>query len=76
MAMTKNPLPLNYGAVRVDHLRWVRIVLAAIAFLLAAFCVYGFIASLEPGEEIFRIIYPVIAAVCIVSGIWLLRKRR
>ena len=54
----------------------VRVVMAVVLLLLAAFCGYGFLASFEPGAGLaFRIDYPVVGVVSILAAaILLLRK--
>jgi hypothetical protein len=49
--------------------------LAAVLLLVAAFCVFGFLASFEPGPYlVFRVGYPVLGVVCLGLAIWLLLK--
>lgn len=47
----------------------IRIASAAIFLSLALFCVYGFIAALEPGEWaiFFRFAYPLLFAFCLAA---------
>jgi serine/threonine protein kinase len=68
---------IAYRPPPMDRSRWLKIFIAALAFLVAAFCVFGFIASFEPGDNgIFKILYSAIGVACILSGVWLLRKKR
>lgn len=48
-----------------------RAVLAVPLFFVAAFCVYGFIASGEPGANnfYFRVGYPVVGVVCLALAV-------
>jgi len=49
---------------------------AAPLLFLAAFCVYGFLASFEPGPYLaFRIGYPVVGVAAAALGIWLLFRK-
>ena len=55
----------------------------ALAFLLvciAAFCVFGFLTSFEPGAGhiYFRIGYPIVGLVCLIGArlLWVYDRRR
>jgi hypothetical protein len=49
---------------------------ASLLLLIAAFCVYGFLASFEPGPNLaFRIGYPVVGVLCLGSAVWLLGRK-
>ncbi len=51
--------------------------LAFVLLLIAAFCVYGFIASFEPGPYAvyFRIGYPVVGVACAAVATAILARR-
>lgn len=55
-----------------------RVIIAIPMLLLAAFCVYGFLASAEPGPNhiYFRIGYPVVGLICVVISLASLITRR
>jgi hypothetical protein len=55
-----------------------REVVAILLLLVAAFCVYGFIAAGEPGRNhiYFRIGYPLVGIFCLSIAIATLIKRR
>jgi hypothetical protein len=49
---------------------------ASLLLLIAAFCVYGFLASFEPGPNLaFRIGYPVVGVLCLGSAVWLFSRK-
>ena len=51
-------------------------ILALPLFMLASFCVFGFLASFEPGPYLaFRIGYPVLGIASGGSGLWLLTRK-
>jgi hypothetical protein len=51
---------------------------ATLLLLVAAFCVYGFIAAFEPGPThiYFRIGYPIVGLACLAGAIALLTGGR
>jgi len=49
-----------------------RLMAAVLLVALAEFCVYGFLASLEPGDHLpFRIAYPVLGLFFFAAAMWL-----
>lgn len=57
-------------------MRMLRIGLAIALLLLAAFCVFGFMASSEPGVDlVWQIAYPVVGVFSAVAAIWLFVKK-
>jgi len=53
-----------------------RIGLAVALLLLAGFCVFGFMASFEPGVDlVWKIAYPTVGVVSVIAAIWLFLKK-
>ena len=51
-------------------------IIAVVLILLAGFCVFGFLASFEPGPNlVFRIGYPVLGIAAASAGFWLLLRK-
>jgi hypothetical protein len=50
---------------------------AVVLLLIAAFCVYGFIAAGEPGPNhiYYRIGYPILGIACLATAAMLIRKK-
>ena len=50
----------------------------AVLLLLAAFCVYGFIAAGEPGPNhiYYRIGYPLVGIVCLATAVAILLRKK
>jgi len=57
-------------------MRMLRIGLAVALLLLAGFCVFGFMASFEPGVDlVWKIAYPTVGVVSVIAAIWLFLKK-
>jgi len=55
-------------------MRWI---IAILCLPIAGFCVFGFLATFEPGSPlIFRIIYLTIGLLCLAGMIWPFLPRR
>jgi len=57
-------------------MRMLRIGLAIVLLLLAAFCVFGFMASFEPGADpIWKIAFSIVGVGSVIGAIWLFVKK-
>jgi hypothetical protein len=55
-----------------------RAAVAVILLLVAAFCLYGFIAAGEPGPNhiYYRIGYPIVGIVCLAAAVVMLVRKK
>jgi hypothetical protein len=75
---------LPHEPPRMDHQRVdrqggsMKEVIAVVLLLVAAFCVYGFIATVEPGPNhlYFRIGYTIVGIVCLVAAIAMMVRKK
>jgi hypothetical protein len=57
-------------------MRTLRTGLAIVLLLLAAFCIFGFMASFEPGvDPIWKIVYATVGVGSVMVAIWLFGKK-
>ena len=52
-----------------------RILGGVLLLLLVGFCVFGFLASFEPGTEAFKAVYGIVGSGCLLAAGWLLLGR-